>query len=92
MQVQVRGGGLHMTMVGATAATENRQPRQFLAEGRILQPKLIGIAGIECGGCIELGVTAARGIGAQPPQPVPGGMPVSQLCGEVRGVRTADKH
>ena len=56
---------LHVAVVGAAAAADHGQPGQNGLEGTVLTAQLDGIAGVEIGRLVELGVAARRCVGAQ---------------------------
>jgi hypothetical protein len=57
-----------MPVVCAAAAAEHVDARKAVEQFGIERAELFGIAGVEFGRIVELGMTHARGIGPQPAQ------------------------
>ena len=62
--------GRDMAQIGAATATQHVQPRQHVQQLVIILRQFGHIAIVEFGGFVQLGMAAARGIGAERPDPI----------------------
>src|SRR6478735_8364889 len=60
---------LDVALVGTAAAAEDRQLRKPCDQRGVLRSQGHGVAGVELGRSVELGVALARGVCADPAQP-----------------------
>lgn len=61
--------GLHVPVVGAAATAEDVEVAVHAAEVSVLVSKLVGVAIVELGRLIELGMALCRCVCSQPPDP-----------------------
>src|SRR5262245_11467965 len=64
-QTAGRADRLEMAVVGAATATQDAHVRMPRQQRAVLARKLAGVACVEIGGLVELGVASPRSVGAQ---------------------------
>src|SRR5215475_6878457 len=76
---------LDVALVGAAAAAEDRQLRKSGDERGVLRAERPGVARVQLGGRVELGMALLRRVGADPPQPTEPRAALVEDVLEVRG-------
>ena len=64
-----RGDGVDVVMVGAAAAAEHAQVRVTVTQLPVLVGQVAGVAAVQLGGGVELGVAQRRGVGPDATDP-----------------------